>query len=227
MTVWRLRTFFKGRNRKVYDFLKRVKVKLKKTDIQPFTKQEIIALAEEMGKYRGGPHCEKVYYTIALFLPAVGARIGEVCGLNIDDVKEEDEELIRIHFRGEITKTGEARDVFLRRDSLAARALYDYLRWRWPYKPDDPLFVNSRGKRLQPQRVEAKYKQARRILGFSKKCTPHVNRHTFATFLIENDVDPKTIAELTGHKDAKVLFDIYSHISQKRKKAVIKKIKMF
>lgn len=226
MTVWRLRMFFRVRNRLVYDFLKNVKVKLRKTDIQPFSREEILALAREMGKYRGGAHCEKVYYTVALFLPAVGARIGEVCSLNISDVDDGGKDLIRIHFRGEITKNGEARTVYLRRDSLAARALYDYLRWRWPYKPDEPLFVNSRGKRLQPQRVEAKYKQARRILGLKKKCTPHVNRHTFATFLIENNVDPKTVAELTGHKDAKVLFDVYSHISEKRKKAVIKKLQI-
>lgn len=222
--VWKLRKFFKDRNEQVYKFLKTLKVSLKKRDIQPFTANELIQIANHLKTYRGGPHTEQVYYVFALFQPSIGARPGEVCGLNIGDLQIDGSDLM-IHFRAEITKNGEARDVPLPRNSLAYKELMNYLKSRKDRSDDDPLFVNSRGNRLTVERVEAKYRCARRELGIRKKCTPHVNRHTFITRMIEEDVDVKTISELTGH-DVKTLLKDYAHISSRRKKNAIKKVKI-
>ncbi len=65
--------------------------------------------------------------------------------------------------------------------------------------PDDPLFVGKRGKRLQPSRVQAALRRARRALGLPETATPHALRHSFATHLLAAGGDLRTIQELLGH----------------------------
>jgi len=225
LAIWRFRKFFKERNSKVYGFLKELKIALKKRNIRPFTPKEALAIANHFKKYRGsGAHVEKLYYTVSFFLFFTGARIGEVCGLNVGDLKD-DGHCTQIFFRTEITKTGESREVPLHNDSVAYKALIDYLRSRKSLKPNDPLFVNSGGRRLRPATVQRKYRNARQALGINKKCTPHVNRHSFVNYLREHKEDVATIAELTGHSVATLLKD-YSFVTKKSKKEAVKKIKL-
>jgi len=224
--VWRLRKFFRKRNKKVYGSLKKIKVGLQKRSIPPFTPKEALSIANYFKNYKGtGAHVEKLYYTISLLLFFTGARIGEICGLNIGDLYDDEKGCTIVYFRAETTKTGDPREVPLYHNTVAYRALTDYLKTRKNVKQEDPLFVNRYGKRLMPASVQRKYRDARQALGITKKCTPHVNRHSFVNYLREQDEDVATVAALTGHSVATLLRD-YRFVTQKDKKKAVKKIRL-
>ncbi len=64
---------------------------------------------------------------------------------------------------------------------------------------NDPLFVGVRGKKLQPAIFQKKIQEVRRALGLPESATPHAFRHSFATHLLQNGVDLRSIQELLGH----------------------------
>jgi len=222
--ISKLRTFFRRRNREIYDFLMGISIKPKKREKEPFMKAEMLAIANYFKKRRAtGVYMGKLYYTLALFHPAIGGRIGEICKLNISDLRD-DPDGILVHFRAETTKTEKGRKVLLRKDSLAYPAIVDYLRSREEAN-NAPLFVNRFGRRLRPSSVERKYRMARRALGIKKICTPHINRHTYDNTFRRAGVDLATIAALTGHS-VKTLLTTYSFVSEEDKREAIKKVKI-
>ena len=65
--------------------------------------------------------------------------------------------------------------------------------------PDDPLFVGLRGDRLNPGVVQRQMRRLRPHLGLPNTATPHALRHSFATHLLAEGGDLRTIQELLGH----------------------------
>ncbi len=66
-------------------------------------------------------------------------------------------------------------------------------------KDNDILFKGVRGKNLQPTIIQKLIRDLRKNLILPENFTPHSLRHTFATELLENFVDLRTIQELLGH----------------------------
>jgi len=62
-----------------------------------------------------------------------------------------------------------------------------------------PLFVGSRGKRLNPGVVQRQMRRLRAALGLPDSATPHALRHSFATHLLAGGGDLRSIQELLGH----------------------------
>lgn len=222
--VARLKTFFKDYNPAITDWIKKnVKVSLEDTDVEALSKQQLYDLARALSAptrtWRFGDTWETVHW----FLSAIGCRVGEACQLNMGDLaKDLKEGVYHIHFRAEITKTRKPRDTYLKMTSIAGIALGKYLeKHRHGAKLDEPLFLNAYNHRFSPARVEAKYRQVRRKLGITVKCTPHVLRHTYCTFLQEHDVDPKVASSMTGHSVVTYLKK-YGHPTKKRKKDIAK-----
>ncbi len=148
---------------------------------------------------------------------STGLRVSELCSLNRDLDVSRDEFSVR-------GKGDKVRVVFL--SSRAKDAIKKYLDKRGDM--EEALFVqmgknSARAKelRLTPRSVERLIKQYAVKAGITRKVTPHVIRHSFATDLLENGADLRSVQELLGHANVATT-QIYTHVTDKRLREVHK-----
>lgn len=148
---------------------------------------------------------------------STGLRVSELCALTRDiDLRMEE-----ISIRG---KGSKVRMVFV--SDEAKKNLKNYLALRKDM--DDALFVkvgyekakNEAGN-LSPRSVERIIKQYAIKAGISKKVTPHVIRHCFATDLLRNGADLRSVQALLGHAHIGTT-QIYTHVTDQHLKEVHK-----
>ena len=141
---------------------------------------------------------------------STGLRVSELCSLNSDIDLKRDE----LSVRG---KGDKIRVVFLSQN--AKQILKTYLDKRTDM--DEALFVqfgkNAKSKnslRLTPRSVERIVKHYAIKAGISKKVTPHVIRHSFATDLLQNGADLRSVQALLGHANIATT-QVYTHVTDK------------
>lgn len=153
---------------------------------------------------------------------STGMRISELTALERDQVKiHENQEYFEL---GIVGKGGRARTVY-----FSARAIVWLNRYLQRRHHDDQkaLFINyrSRGdapRRLTPRSIEKMIKRCALKSGLPLNTTPHVLRHSFATDLLSNGVDLRTIQEFLGHKNISAT-QIYAHVTNKKLREVHQK----
>lgn len=79
----------------------------------------------------------------------------------------------------------------------------------------DYLFLNNKGNKLSARSVQMIIKRAIDSLAIKNKVTPHTIRHTFATHLLNNGADIKSVQELLGHESLSTT-QIYTHVTSER-----------
>lgn len=84
-----------------------------------------------------------------------------------------------------------------------------------------PLFVNRFGIRLSEQSARNAVNSLASEAGVSSHVTPHMFRHTFATMLLEDDVDIRYIQTLLGHSSLKTT-EIYTHVSSSKLREIMR-----
>jgi integrase/recombinase XerC len=146
-----------------------------------------------------------------------GLRVGELCGLDVDDI-----DLRSLSMR--VTGKGrKERQLPMSRPS--ARALSAYLneaRFQLAGDKEIPeanaLFLNTRGGRIGTRSVRALVTKYLKAEGMAP-ASPHALRHSFATHLLDNGADLRAVQELLGHENLATT-QIYTHVSTERLRAV-------
>jgi len=154
-------------------------------------------------------------------LYSTGIRVSELVGLNIDDLDETGEAL---HVRG---KGKKERIVPLGTHALAAVQNYVAMvksdprcaAW-WAADAGKtagsrPLFVNKHGQRLSSRSVRRKLDKYLISAGLDPDISPHTLRHSFATHLLDNGADLRSVQELLGHQSLSTT-QIYTHLTAQR-----------
>jgi len=177
----------------------------------------------ELGRLMSAPKTDSIEgkrdRAILELLFSTGLRISELCSLSIDNV-----DLTRDEFsvRG---KGDKVRVVFL--SEAAKETIKNYLKARKDM--DDALFIRYGKKahigeeaRVTPRVVQRLLKSYATKAGITRKVTPHVIRHSFATDLLSNGADLRSVQALLGHANIATT-QIYTHVTDKHLREVHKK----
>lgn len=144
---------------------------------------------------------------------STGCRLSEVLGMRLPDM---DLKTRRVLVKG---KGNKERFVFLTRRTVAM--LEEYLPQRARIlrengaEDEGILLINHKGKQLPLSTVHCIFDKYGARLGLTKKFTPHVFRHTFATHMMDNDSDIRVVQVLLGHEGIGTT-QIYTHVAGKR-----------
>lgn len=139
---------------------------------------------------------------------STGCRVGEMVNIKISDI-DFSSKTIKVMGKG-----SKERVVYY--GDYASKYLEDYLndKDRKGY-----LFTNKRGEKLTIEEVEYIVRDIMKHISIKTHVTPHTLRHTFATHLLNNGADIRTVQELLGHANLSTT-GIYTHVSSDRLKDV-------
>lgn len=147
--------------------------------------------------------------TMLELLYATGMRVSELVNIKLNDINLQSGHILVMG------KGSKERYVPMGRDAIKALEIY--------YKDFRPklvknykssfVFVNQKGKALSRQSFWGYLKDLAGSQGITKKMSPHVLRHSFATHLLENGADLRSVQLMLGHADISTT-QIYTHVSR-------------
>jgi integrase/recombinase XerC len=146
-------------------------------------------------------------------LYSTGMRVSELVGLNMDDVDFLSEV---IHIRGKGKK-----ERLCPIGSSALQSIQNYIEFRNRRMASDSafdskvLFANKHGQRLSTRSVRRKMDKYLIESGLDPSISPHTLRHSFATHMLNNGADLRSVQELLGHQSLSTT-QIYTHVTTTR-----------
>lgn len=214
-----LRAFLKFLRKRDIESLNPERIELAKTGGRDL---DLIS-AQELERLMKGPSGDSLSAlrdrAILELLFSTGLRVSELCSLNQDLDLSRDEFSVR-------GKGEKVRVVFL--SPSAKKSVAEYIKKRGDMS--EALFV-SYGKgmpkntkdlpRLTPRSVERLVKSYATKAGITRKVTPHVIRHSFATDLLGNGADLRSVQALLGHANIATT-QVYTHVTDKHLREVHK-----
>ncbi|MDR0346960.1 MAG: tyrosine recombinase [Coriobacteriales bacterium] len=171
------------------------------------TEQDVERLLEVSG---GETPVAQRNHAIIELLYASGARISEVAGLSVDSID---------FSRMQVTVFGKgSKQRIIPLHKRALRVLLEYLTGarfelvRHADRPTDAFFLTTRGNAMSADAIRKMFKQALRLAGLDENLSPHDLRHSFATDLLDNGADLRSVQEMLGHASLSTT-QIYTHLS--------------
>lgn len=159
-------------------------------------------------------HCCIRDIAVIELLFATGMRISELCSLKPSDVDLESNNIL-IYGKGSKERIIQLGN----QDVLNALILYQET-----FKNDIEIcgyfFVNRLQHRLSDQSVRFMVNRYAELAGITQHITPHMFRHSFATLLLEQDVDIRYIQRMLGHSSISIT-EIYTHVSNAKQKDIL------
>lgn len=200
----------------------RVKVKFKEIEALPriIPRGDIEKLLNHM-------YCElkllqnkkMVYRDIAIveMFFATGARVYELSNLKRSDVNLDDG-IIKIMGKG-----GKERYILIGNADVL-KVMKEYYKWnQYAIDKSGFFFVNCRGNRFSEQSIRNMVRRYSQNAGISIHITPHMFRHSVATYLLEEGMDIMYIQKILGHRSIKTT-QIYVHIASKKQMEILKEL---
>ena len=145
---------------------------------------------------------------------ATGMRISELCSLRINDVDLYDH-VILIHGKGSKERmiqigSDDVIDLLARYNALFEKQM----------QMCGHFFANQNGSALSDQAIRRMINKYASLAAIELHITPHMFRHTFATSLLEADVDIRYIQEMLGHSSINVT-EIYTHVAMSKQRDIL------
>ncbi|GAA2853918.1 tyrosine recombinase [Paenarthrobacter ilicis] len=148
---------------------------------------------------------------IVELLYATGVRVGELAGLDVDDL-DQDRRTLRVLGKGNKERT-------VPYGVPAAVAVDDWIRRGRPVvatgHSGPALFLGARGNRIDPRQIREVVNNLLRSLGDTSATGPHALRHSAATHLLDGGADLRAVQEILGHSSLATT-QIYTHVSVDR-----------
>lgn len=159
-------------------------------------------------------HTKEDYRNKAILevLYATGIRISELTNLKINDV-DFTNKVVRVFGKG-------SKERIVPINKYALKYLGMYLDIRGSFlkgKLTDYIFLNSKGEAISRESFGLELNKIVKKQGLNKKVTPHMLRHSFATHMLNQGADLRSIQELLGHSDISTT-TIYTHVSNEKVK---------
>jgi len=145
---------------------------------------------------------------------STGMRVSELVGLNLDDIDFVGQ-AVRICGKGKKQRISPI-------GATALVSVKKYLEIKQAHPRSNQfdakcLFINKHGKRLSTRSVRRKLDKYLSECGLDPSVSPHTLRHSFATHMLENGADLRSIQELLGHQSLSTT-QVYTHLTAKRLK---------
>ena len=170
---------------------------------------------EEVEEREEKYHFPERDFAIFELLYSSGLRRSEIAGLNIGDI-DFYSGMVRVFGKGRKERIVPVGD-------RALQCIKDYLMTRpFPHGAGEPLFLNCHNTRLSGNGIALILERMAGRARFARRVNPHAIRHSFATHLLDNGCDLKSVQEMLGHKNLQTT-EIYTHVSLDRLKSVYKK----
>lgn len=145
---------------------------------------------------------------------ATGIRISELCSLKAADVNLYDK-IILIYGKG-----SKERRVQIGNDDVIS-ILEEYKKsFEKQIQNCGHFFVNHSGRPLSDQSIRRMINKYTALAAIEQHITPHMFRHTFATSLLEADVDIRYIQEMLGHSSINIT-EIYTHVAMSKQRDIL------
>lgn len=149
-------------------------------------------------------------YVIVEVLYGCGLRVSELVNLKLSNIYDE-EQYLQVIGKGD-------KERWVPINEYALRLLQSYIhnvRSHVAVQPGEEkvVFLNRRGHRLTRQMVFIMLQNAVAAAGIHKKVSPHSLRHSFATELVENGADLRSVQEMLGHESISTT-EIYTHLTR-------------
>ena len=141
---------------------------------------------------------------------ACGLRVSEVCNLTLSQVD------LNVGIVKIIGKGNKERIVPIPKNSISILKKYsDVVRVVYSKNKNNYFFINKKGNKIRSEYIENMLKCIVVELGLNPNITPHKLRHSYATHLLANGSDLRSIQELLGHSDIATT-QIYTHVESNR-----------
>jgi len=145
---------------------------------------------------------------------ATGVRVSELCSLSVSNIDLSDN-FVRVYGKG-----SKERIIQIENEDVRLALENYYKVFSLKISKGSFFFVNRLDNRLSEQSVRFMINAYVDLAGVSLHITPHMFRHSFATLLLEEDVDIRFIQQLLGHSSI-VTTQIYTHVSSNKQKNIL------